>query len=371
VVRLQVRETLRTLESPVAAEIVLDGRRYINFGGSSYLGLSGNAEIASAGIAALDQCGSGISIPRAHDVATRAHQQVEAEAAAFFDSQGAFYLAAGYFFGLVSLAILREEFTAIFFDELAHTSLREAIAASALKSVAFRHLDADDLGQKLVSHLGGNDRPLVVTDGMYSTFGEIAPLRQLAQVMAPFNGRLLVDESHSFGVLGPFGRGAVEHHGIPTSLALRGGSLGKAFGVCGGIIPATEAEVAAFRRAPAGRGASQGSAAAASMSARSLRFVRDHPELLQRLRENTMYMKAGLRDLGLDVNDSIAPVATFVLQSAKAMRSVKDRLMSEGIFLFHSTYIGAGAAGAIRCGIFADHTREHIDALIGALRRHL
>jgi len=150
-----------------------------------------------------------------------------------------------------------------------------------------------------------------------------------------------------------------------------GGSTGKAFGVLGGIIPASDEEVAAFRAAPASRGASVGQPAAAAMCARSLQYVREHPELLSRLRENVAYMKASLRKLGLEVGDSIAPVATFVSGSGQSMQALQERLMTEGIYVLHSTYIGAAAGGVIRCGIFADHTTQHIDRLSDALLRLL
>jgi len=192
----------KTIESPVCAEIVVDGRRYINFGGSSYLGLSARPEIVEAGAIALRLCGSGYQFARHYEIATFAHQQVESEAARFFDSEAALYLVGGYYFGLVAIAALRERFSAIFFDERVHHSIREAIAASGLPNHAFRHLDAEDLERQLRRHVHANDKPLVATDGLFSTFGEIAPLDELAHVLTPYGGRLLVDESHSFGVLG-------------------------------------------------------------------------------------------------------------------------------------------------------------------------
>lgn len=354
------------LESAVGAQIVLSGRRYVNFGGSSYLGLSSNTEILEAGVAMLRECGAGAPLARDQCSVSRAHQSAETEATMLFDSQAALFLPGGYYFGLVSIAAVREQFNIVFFDELAHYSLREGIAASGLKSYAFRHLDAADLEAKLRAHLNASDKPLVATDGLYSTFGRIAPLDDLWQVVMPYGGRLLVDESHSFGVLGLHGRGAQEHHGIPSSSVLFGGSLSKAFGTCGGIIPASEEEVAAFRRTPVALGAGVGAPAAAAMCAASLRYVRRHPELLQCLRTNVVYMKESLRGLGVEVPDSIAPVAAFTTASPQAL---KDALMSEGIFVYHSMYLGAGVSGVIRCGIFADHTREHIDQLIDALRR--
>jgi 8-amino-7-oxononanoate synthase len=361
----------KTVESSIGAEVVIDGRRYVNFGGSSYLGLSANAEIVEAGVSVLRQSGSGYQFPRFYQVATRAHQEVEAEAAAFFNTESALYLAGGYYFGLVAIAAIRERFSTIFFDEFAHYSLREAIAASDLNSYAYRHLDAGDLDAKLKRHLRANEQPLVVTDGLYSTFGEIAPLDELVGVMTPYSGRLLVDESHSFGVLGELGRGASEYHVVPASSVLAGGSTGKAFGVLGGIIPASEEEVAAFRATPAGKGASAGQPAAASMFAMSLRYIRQHPELLHRLRANVARLKTGLRAIGLEVGDSAAPVASFITGSEKSMQALQARLLSEGILVFHTKYIGAGTAGVIRCGIFADHTSAHIDCLLEALRRFL
>jgi 8-amino-7-oxononanoate synthase len=363
--------TPRTLESAVGAEIVVDGQRYINFAGSSYLGLSGRPETVAAGVAALRESGSGYQFPRHHGIATRAHQDVESEAAAFFATQAAIYLASGYYFGLVAIASVRDDFDAIFFDELCHYSLREAIAASGLPSHSYRHLDVEDLATNLKRHLRAQHMPLIVTDGMYSTFGEIAPLDELARVMAPYDGCLLVDESHSFGVLGQSGRGAVEHHRLADASILSGGSLCKAFGGSGGIIPAQLTEIEACRSTPAGRGAAAGLPANAAMCATNLRYVREHPELLKRLRSNVAYLKNGLRNLGLEIPDTVAPVAAFVPGAGESIRALHQQLMAEGIFVFHSKYIGAGPAGAIRCGIFADHTTLHADRLVDALRRLL
>jgi 8-amino-7-oxononanoate synthase len=359
------------IESAFGAEIVIDGRSYVNFAGSSYLGLAGRPEILKAGVEALRTCGSGYQLARQYGVVTRGHWDAEREAAAYFGSEAALYLAGGYSFGLVAFAAIRSRFNAIFLDERSHHCLGEGAAASGLPIHTFRHLDAEDLRGKLERTLRGGEKPLVVTDGMYSTFGELAPLDELAAVTLPFEGRLVVDESHSFGVFGNLGRGACEHFNLPAPSALVGGSTGKAFGVVGGIIPATREEVDLLRDSPASRGASHGLPAAAAMCAASLRYIRQHPELLLRLRDNTLQLKKGLRQIGLSIPDTAAPVATFVTPSDVSMQELRERLMSEGICVLHSNYIGAGDRGVIRCGIFADHTREHIDTLLDALRRLL
>lgn len=367
---IEPRPAAAVMQSAVGAEIQIDGRTYVNFGGSSYLGMASNPEVLAAGMAALREWGSGTPIPRDHGVATAAHLAVESEAAEFFGSPAALFLANGYLLGLVALGALTDRADVIFFDESTHYSMREAIAASGLESHAYRHLDPDDLKVELSKHLHAAQKPWVISDGLYSSLGEIAPLDDIARVLSPYGGRLLIDESHSFGVLGPTGRGAIEHHQVRVP-ALIGGSLGKAFGTSGGIIPASVDEVRAFRSTRAGRGATAGLPAAAAMCAASLRYVRHHPQRLHRLRANIGYLKGGLRALGLDIPNTLAPVASFTPASGKSMGTLKAELMSEGIFVYHSTYIGAGAAGVIRCGIFADHTTEHMDRLLDALRRLL
>lgn len=362
---------LRMLRSPVGAEVVIEGARYINFGGSSYLGLTAVPEILDAGVTALRSYGSGYQFIRDSGIVGEPHQQAEAEIAAFFGTQAGLYMAAGYYFGLIGIAALRSKVNAIFYDEWAHHCLREGVAASRCPSYMFRHLDAGDLDSKLKQHLRANDRPLVVTDGLYSTFGEIAPLSELARTIRPYGGYLLIDESHSFGVLGELGRGAAEHHGIFGPDVHIGGSTGKGLGVLGGMIPATAEEVASFRMTPAGRGAAVGLPAAAAMCARSLRYVREHPEIRSRLHANVAYVKSSLRRLGLDVAPGVAPVAAFAAGTDQDMRVLQARLMSERIFVFHSTYIGAGSSGVIRVAVFADHTMEHIDRLCDALSRML
>jgi 7-keto-8-aminopelargonate synthetase-like enzyme len=359
------------LESPAGAQIVIDGRTYINFGGSSYLGLSAHPAVIDAGVAAVREFGAGTPPPRDQQVVTRAHQDVEFEAASFFDCEMAHYLAAGYLFGLVSVAALQSQFNAIFFDEFSHYCLRDAIGASGLNCHAYHHLDPVDLEATLRASLGPSQRPLIVTDGLFPTLGEIAPLAELWQVASRFNGRLLVDESHSFGVLGQHGRGARELFELSGSAALVGGSLGKAFGTCGGIIPGSAEEVAALRRTPAGRGASGGLAASAAMCARSLRYLREHPELLERLRSNIAYLKRGLAGLGLRVTEMTVPIAAFTAGSREDMMALHKQLRDEGIFVYYTSYIAAGPEGVIRCGIFADHTRAHMDALLHALSRLL
>jgi 8-amino-7-oxononanoate synthase len=369
-VGLKVAQDMLTLESALGAEIVIEGMCYVNFGGSSYLGLASNPQVIAAGCAALRESGTGTPMQRHQGVVSPAHLEVEQEGASFFDAPAALYLSNGYHFGAVMLAGLSDSPIEVFFDELAHPSLRDGIVLSRRPAHSYRHLDSEDLALQLATHLSGGNTPLIVTDGLYSTLGEIAPLEDLLRAAAPFGGRLLVDESHSFGVLGPNGRGACEHYGLSAQTALRGGSLGKAFAGAGGLVLG-DTELTACRSTHMVLGESPGLPTAAAISAASLRYVREHPELLQRLRRNVANLKAGLRRLGLAVGDSVAPIASFTGGTTRSTAELREALMRERIFVYHSRYLGSGPDGVIRCGIFADHTPEHIERLLEALRRLL
>jgi 8-amino-7-oxononanoate synthase len=359
---------LQMLESNSGPEIVLDGRTYVNFGGSCYLGMSSHADVIESGVSALRRYGAQSQIGRHYDVALPPNADAEHEGALYFGTEASIYFASGYLIGLIALHGLRDRYDTVLIDEAVHLNLRDAVAAGGKPSVTFKHMDASSLAEEMDRAVRAGVRPLVVTDGMSPTFGAIAPLREYLELIEPLDGVMLVDESHSFGVIGPRGRGAVDLHGIASDRVLVGGSLGKAFGAYGAMIPASRAIVDQLWRSRPALGAGAGLSAGAAMAATSLRHVREHPELLARLRRNVARVKRGMRALGLDVADTDAPLATFTSGTAAEMRALQLRLMAEGIFVFYSTYVGAGPNGAIRCAVFADHTEAQIDRLHGALR---
>lgn len=362
---------IRRIESPTGARVVVDGRPILNFGGSSYLGLSYRPELAQAGIAALQSQGPTAQLPRHYGFALAANLDLESAAAEFFATESAMYFSTGYLFGLIALTGLASQYDVVFMDESAHYSLRDGAAAASKPVHMFAHLDADDLARAMARELRPGQRPLVATDGMFATFGSLPPLGDYARLLEPHGGWLVVDESHAFGVVGPTGRGAVERYGVARDRVVAGGSLGKAFCAFGGLAIGSRAVTDDLWKSPAARGAVSGMSSGAAMSAASLRYVREHPELLQRLRANVRQLKDGVRRLGLEANDTEAPVATFVCGTADEMKALQERLMDEGMFVIYSNYVGAGPSGAIRCAAFADHAPEDIERLLDALARHL
>ncbi|WP_198083556.1 pyridoxal phosphate-dependent aminotransferase family protein [Variovorax sp. E3] len=356
------------VESPTGALATVDGRVLLSFGGSGYLGLGSEPGLIDAGCDALRTYGAHSQLARHYGFNLGANLEAEDQARRFFDVEGVMYFGAGYLFGLIALTGLAPRCDAIFIDEAAHYCLQDGASITGRPVHTFAHRDPEDLARTISRALRPDERPLVATDGMFATFGSIAPLEDYDRVIAPYDGWLVVDESHAFGTLGTHGRGAVEAAGLRRDRVVAGGSMAKAFAAHGGLALGAADVIAQLWKTPAARGAALGCSAGAAMTAASLRHVRGHPQALTRLRANARVLKVGLRALGLAVEENEGPIATFVHGDARNMQRIQAALMAQGIFIAYSTYVGAGVGGALRIAAFADHQPEHIERLLKTLR---
>lgn len=358
---------IETIQSPSGARMVIDGRPILNFGGSCYLGLSAQPELAEAGVRAIRTLGSTGQLPRHYNFAHAANLEAEEAARSFFGTEGAIYYATGYLFGPMAMTALAEDFDVAVIDESGHYNLFEGARMAGRPIATFRHRDAEDLASVLGTLTSEGKRPLVATDGMFATFGTSPPLAEYQRLIDRHGGWLLVDESHSFGALGATGQGACEMAGVSGDRVLRGGSMAKAFSAYGGITVGSAEAIARLWQTPIARGAASGMSAGAAMTAASLRHVRAHPEILTRLHANARRLKEALRSCGFAVEDNFSPLAAFVHGDAAGMRAIQQALWAQGIFVIYSTYVGAGPDGALRIAAFADHEAEDFDRLAEAL----
>lgn len=375
------------MQSPPGAETILDGRRYLYFGGTGYLGLQGHPDLIRAACDAARQYGLGSATSRSGFGDTPPVVDVEHQAAAFFAAEAAFYLPSGYMVNHVLVLALEGRFEAVFIDELAHYSVQEAARLAGRPVYPFAHCDPDSLRSSLRSHLPPAGRPLVMTDGVFAALGRIAPLADYCDVLAAYPGAILaVDDAHGLGVLGDAGRGTLEHFqlfdrvreslsevgskGSGPQVHL-GGTLSKAAGGFGGIVPGTRRSVERLRTtSPHYPGASAVPAPVAAATARGLELMRTRPELRTHLRCNVDRLKAGLRRLGFDTEPDPVPVAALSLGTAENMRRIHSELKERGILVpYLPTYAGLGPEGALRLAVFATHTEAMIDRLLDELER--
>jgi 7-keto-8-aminopelargonate synthetase-like enzyme len=347
--------------------MVIDGRPILNFGGSCYLGLSAQPELVTAGIRAIERLGSTGQLPRHYNFALTANLEAEEAAREFFGTEGAIYYAAGYLFGPMAMTALADDYDVAVIDASGHYNLVEGARMAQRPVATFAHRDPADLARVLDRLACEGKRPLVATDGMFATFGTSPPLAEYQRLTDSHGGWLLVDESHSFGALGPTGQGACEMVGISGDRLLRGGSMAKAFCAYGGMTVGPAEAIARLWQTPIARGAASGMSAGAAMTAASLRHVRAHPGILERLRANSTRLRDMLRSCGLVVEENASPVAAFVHGDAAGMRAIQQALWAQGIFVIYSTYVGAGAEGALRIAAFADHEPDDFERLKAAL----
>jgi 7-keto-8-aminopelargonate synthetase-like enzyme len=376
------------MQAPPGPETVIDGRTYLYFGGTSYLGLHGEPSIIEAACAAMRRYGIHTATSRRGFGNNPPTLEVERLAAAFFGTADAFYFVSGYLGTAVLIHALEGDFDVILADEHCHFSMMEAARLPGRPIHSFRHRDPAGLADSLRVHAPPPARPLVLTDGVFPSSGGIAPLGAYMGVLADRAGAiLLVDDAHGVGTIGHQGRGTLEHLGLwsasinaeadecspgATRLCLCA-TLSKALGGFGGIVTGSGRFMARARSASHYfDAASAPPTAAAAASARALELVRARPDLRDRLAHNVRRVRQGLRDLGLSIEDGPAPIVAASCGPAEYMERLHEELKARGILVpYVRSYCGVGPEGVLRIAVCAGHSDTMIDALLAELRRLL
>ncbi len=375
------------MESPPGAETVIDGRSYIYFGGTGYLGLAGHPEVIEALRDAATRFGVHTATSRTGVGASLPLLEVERRAAEFFGTDEAYYFASGYMGPQVIAQMASRETQApiVCIDEASHPCGQEAARLVSADIRQFRHLDSDSLAA-LLSALPRTDAPLIVmTDGVFPLTGEIAPLDAYVDLLSSHGrGCLLVDDAHGVGVLGDRGRGSLEWREVwdrgvnaelrsPSPQVFLCGTLSKAVGGFGGIIPASTSFLDCLRHhIPGYAGASAPPSPVAAATEKALEILMREPGLRRNLRRNATRLKTGLRALGLPVSDSPTAHVGLPIGDQTTMLRLHEALKKQGFLVpYLRTYPGVGSEGIMRFAVFATHTPEMIDDLLALLRRLL
>ncbi len=366
-----MRAQLLEIESNSGAHMRVEGRDVLNFTGCCYLGICAEPSIIRVGMEALERYGALGQIPRHYGSLPKPYMDAEQAASDYFKCEAAMFFAAGYLFASMALQGLADRYDVLFLDEKAHYSIRDGAACAQKPTIWFCHADAEDLAQKMELNLKQGRRPMIATDGMFPTYGDVAPLGEYAKLIERYDGWMVIDESHSLGVFGEHGRGVVEKFGLSRERVIAGGSMAKAFCAYGAVALGSSDCIEAMWKSPPARGAAGGMTAAAAMSAASLRYVLAHPELLRNLRHIIAYIKGKMNAIGIAVGDTESPNVTFSVGTAEDMRMIQQNMLKENIYMMYSNYVGAAAQGVLRCSLFADHTEADIDRFLETLKRYL
>ena len=356
---------MRVMQSPPGAETIIDGRKYLYFAGTGYLGLQGHPEVIRACSEAAARYGISSATSRTGFGNNPALLEVEQKAAEFFGARDAFYYVSGYCGNAIMAQGLSDRFDLFLADELAHYSVFDGILQGGKPIHTFRHLDPEDLSRQLNKQLRPEERPLLISDGIFPVSGAIAPADKYLEVLSGYDGAgICLDDAHSVAVLGEHGRGTFEHFGLSGGNLFFSGTLSKAVGGHGGIIPGTSELLNTIRaKSHLFDGASPPPVPAAAATAKALEIVLSQPELRDKLRANVRILKSGLRKLGLEADDTPVPIICLHHAGWSVMERIQRELERKGIITaFVRSY--AGIEGVLRIAVFATHTEEMIQRLL-------
>ena len=362
---------IRTIESPQDAWLVVDGKRVLNFCSNNYLGLANHPRLRAAAKRAIDQYGIGPAAVRTIAGTMSLHRELERRLAAFKGAEDAITFQSGFNANLGTIPALVGRGDVIFSDELNHASIIDGCRLSRAQIIRYDHIDVDDLRAKLAEHRHQYRRALVVTDGVFSMDGDIAPLDAIYEVVKDYDAILMVDDAHGEGVLGRGGRGIVDHFGLHGKVDIEVGTLSKAFGVVGGVVAGNATIVEWLRQR--GRPFLFSSAmtvpdVAAAIEA--VNILEESTDLVDRLWDNARYFKAEMQKLGFDTGQSVTPITPIMLGEAKLAQEFSRRLFEAGVFAMAIGYptVPKGKA-RIRVMISAMHSREDLDFALDAFAR--
>jgi glycine C-acetyltransferase len=364
--------TVRTLSSPQGAWLIVDGREVLNFCSNNYLGLANHPRLIQAAKEAIERYGVGPAAVRTIAGTMDIHLELERKLAAFKGVESAITFQSGFNANLGTIPALVGKNDIIFSDELNHASIIDGCRLSGAHIARYSHCDADDL-RRVISEARKEThaRALVVTDGVFSMDGDIAPLDALYEVANESDCLLMVDDAHGEGVLGRGGRGIVDHYGLHGKVDVEVGTLSKAFGVVGGVVAGSRTIVEWLRQR--GRPFLFSSAmtvpdVAACMAAVDL--LAESDELVNRLWENTDYFKREMQGLGFDTGASATPITPIMLGEAPRAQEFSRKLFDEGVFAMAIGFptVPRGKA-RLRVMLSAAHTRDDLDRGLSAFEK--
>ena len=361
---------LRVLGSAQDTEVVVDGKHVLNLSSNNYLGLTTHPRLKAAMIEATEQWGAGSGAVRTIAGTMTIHEDLERRLAEFKHTEASLVFQSGFTANLGVLQSLVREGDVIISDELNHASIIDGIRLSKAERSIFKHKDMDDLERHLEKHRDKRVK-LVVTDGVFSMDGDIAPLPAIVERAERFGALVMVDDAHASGVLGENGRGSVNHFGLDGRVDLQMGTLSKAIGVLGGYVAGAQAvrDFLIHRARPFLFSTSHPPGVAAACIA-AIDVLLAEPERIDRLWNNTARFKEGLKRLGFETGASETPITPVIVGKGAVAMEFSDRLFKLGVFAQGIGFptVAEGRA-RIRTIVTSVHTDAQLDRALEAFAK--
>ena len=354
---------IRTICSAQGARLTVDGKNVLNFCSNNYLGLANHPRLVKAAQEIMNRYGVGPAAVRSIAGTLDLHLELEKRLAAFKGVESTITFQSGFCANLATIPALVGKEDIIYSDELNHASIIDGCRLSGATVLRYSHSSPAALEAAVQTNIARYRRSLIITDGVFSMDGDIAPLDEIYKIAKTYDILLMVDDAHGEGVLGRGGRGIVDHFNLHGKVDVEIGTLSKAFGVVGGVVAGNPLIVEWLRQR--GRPFLFSSAVTPADAAATLAAVdllEESTELVDRLWENTNYFKAEMKRLGFDTGQSVTPITPIMLGEAPLAQQFSKALFDEGVFAMSIGFptVPKGKA-RIRVMISAAHSKDDLD----------
>lgn len=357
---------IRTIHGSQGAWFVVDGKKVLNLCSNNYLGFAGHPKLKEAAKKAIDEYGVGPGAVRSIAGTQSIHVELETKLSEFKHAQACIVFQAGFTANTAVIPAVTGRGDIIFSDELNHASIIDGCRLSRAEVVRYAHNDVGDLRQKIAEHKDSARRMLIITDGVFSMDGDIAPLPQIVEVADEFGAMVMVDDAHGEGVLGDSGRGIVNHFKLEGKVEIEVGTLSKAFGVMGGFVTGPEVLIDYLRQRGRPFLFSSGLTPADTAAAiAAVDVLLESDVVVRKLWDNAAYFQKGLKSAGFDTGRTQTPITPVMLGDEKLASDFSKKLFEKDIFAQSIGYptVPRGKA-RIRCMLSAAHGKEDLDFAI-------
>jgi 8-amino-7-oxononanoate synthase len=363
----------RPLDFNDGPEAVVDGKRVLMFGSNNYLGLTTHPKVREAAKAAIDRFGTSMTGSRLVNGSMKLHNEFEEKLAAFFGKESALVFTTGYQVNLATCAaILSNKTSVAVVDRNVHASLYDGVRlgqSAGTRLTRFKHADAESL-ERALQRVQPGEGALVITDGVFSAEGEIAKLDELVPVVKRYGARLLVDDAHALGVIGPGGRGTAHHFGLSQDVDLIGGTFSKSMASIGGWLVGERKVLEYIQHfAPSFMFAASAAPPCVAAAMAAFDLMQEENWRIDKLRENFTYMRDELTKMGFELGHTqTAVIPIYIRQDLRTLMMWRELLEEHGEYT--NPFISPGVppkSAMLRTSYMATHSRQHLDRGLEAL----
>jgi len=361
---------LRQIESPSSSRIVVEGKICLNLSSNNYLGLSTHPKVKEAASQAIQRYGIGTGASALISGHTQLHQELAEKIAQFKGTEAALIFSTGYMANVGTLSALLGEGDLVYVDRLSHASIIDGCRLSKATLRVYPHRDTQSLSRHL-KRANPRTLTLIVTDGAFSMDGDLAPLPDIVELAKQHGAMVMVDDAHATGVLGPTGRGTIEHFVLEGQIPIQMGTLSKALGAFGAYVAGSKDLITYLinrARSYIYTTALPTPMVAASLAA--LELLQKEPQIRQQLWDNCSYYKQGIKTLGYDTLQSETPIIPLLIGESSLALKVSEQLLAHGVYApaIRPPTVPQGMA-RIRTSLMSTHTREDLDYALELLHK--